>query len=82
MRSAKYVPDVLISPVAWQVQIKILLTDALMPASGPAASASPQRSPGMAAVTTGLPWHAPVGHRQPRAGDLTDAVQPSPADED
>ena len=62
--------------------IKILLAGALMPASGPAASASPQRSPGMAAVTSGLPWHAPLGHRQPRAADLTDAVQPSPADED
>jgi hypothetical protein len=69
--------------------IETLLTGALMLTCGLAASArepnvprAPQRSPGMAAVTTGLPWQAPVGHRQPRTKDLTGAADPSPADED
>ena len=41
-----------------------------------------QRWTSMAPVMPGLPWQAPIGHRQPRAKDLIDAVDPSSADED
>ena len=69
--------------------IKTLLAGAVMLTSGLAASAReptaprpPQRSTGMAAVMPGSPWQAPIGHRQPQAKDLIDAIDPSSADED
>lgn len=72
------------------VVIKTSFAGALMLTSGLAASAReptaprpPQRWTSMAPVMPGLPWQAPIGHRQPRAKDLIDAVDPpSSADED